>query len=74
MTEKVSKQVETSPTLERRRVKYTVEDVRQLVVASAALQSCVRFGGNGWPVIAHVEPCASLKNTSRATWKGLNRE
>ena len=27
---KVSKQVETSPTLERRRAKYTVEDVRQL--------------------------------------------
>ena len=30
MAEKVSKQVETSPTLERRRAKYTVEDVRQL--------------------------------------------
>ena len=30
MEEKVSKQVETSPTLERRRAKYTVEDVRQL--------------------------------------------
>jgi excisionase family DNA binding protein len=27
---KVSKQVETSPTLERKRAKYTVEDVRQL--------------------------------------------
>ena len=30
MEEKVSKQVETSPTLERKRAKYTVEDVRQL--------------------------------------------
>jgi len=28
--EKVLKQVETSPTLERKRAKYTVEDVRQL--------------------------------------------
>ena len=30
MEEKVSKQVETSPTLDRKRAKYTVEDVRQL--------------------------------------------
>ena len=30
MAEKVSKQVETSPQLERKRAKYTVEDVRQL--------------------------------------------
>jgi hypothetical protein len=30
MEEKVSKQVVTSPTLERKRAKYTVEDVRQL--------------------------------------------
>jgi hypothetical protein len=30
MAEKISKQVETSPTLERRRAKYTVEDVRTL--------------------------------------------
>ena len=30
MTEKVLKQIETSPTLERKRAKYTVEDVRQL--------------------------------------------
>ena len=30
MEEKVSKQVDTSPTLERKRAKYTVEDVRQL--------------------------------------------
>ena len=30
MEEKVSKQVDTSPTLERKRVKYTVEDVMQL--------------------------------------------
>jgi len=30
MEEKVSKQVENSPTLERKRAKYTVEDVRQL--------------------------------------------
>jgi len=30
MEEKVSKQVETSPTLERKRAKYTVEDVMQL--------------------------------------------
>lgn len=30
MEEKVSKQVETSPTLERKRAKYTVEDVRLL--------------------------------------------
>jgi len=28
--EKPSKQIETSPTLERKRAKYTVEDVRQL--------------------------------------------
>jgi len=30
MEEKVSKKVETSPTLERKRAKYTVEDVRRL--------------------------------------------
>ena len=30
MVEKVSKQVETSPTLDRKRAKYRVEDVRQL--------------------------------------------
>lgn len=30
MEEKISKQVETSPTLERKRAKYTVEDVRLL--------------------------------------------
>ena len=30
MTEKASKQIETSQTLERKRAKYTVEDVRQL--------------------------------------------
>ena len=30
MDEKISKQVETSPKLERKRAKYTVEDVRQL--------------------------------------------
>lgn len=30
MEEKTSKQLETSPTLERKRAKYTVEDVRQL--------------------------------------------
>ncbi len=30
MEEMVSKHLETSPTLERRRAKYTVEDVRQL--------------------------------------------
>ena len=30
MKEQVSKQVETSPTLERKRAKYTVEDVRKL--------------------------------------------
>ena len=30
MEEKVSNQIETSPTLERKRAKYTVEDVRQL--------------------------------------------
>ena len=30
MAEKVSKQLEISPTLERKRAKYTVEDVRRL--------------------------------------------
>jgi len=30
MKEKPSKQIETSPTLERKQAKYTVEDVRQL--------------------------------------------
>ena len=30
MKEQVSKQAETSPTLERKRAKYTVEDVRKL--------------------------------------------
>jgi hypothetical protein len=30
MEERLYKQVETSPTLERKRAKYTVEDVRQL--------------------------------------------
>ena len=30
MEEKIPKQLETSPTLERKRAKYTVEDVRQL--------------------------------------------
>ena len=31
MEEKVSKQVETSPTLERKRAKYTVQDVQKLL-------------------------------------------
>jgi hypothetical protein len=30
MEEKIPKQLETNPTLERKRAKYTVEDVRQI--------------------------------------------
>ena len=68
------KQVETSPTLERKRAKYTVEDVRQLCGGISRSTVMREFDVNGWPVIAHVERFAFLKNTSRGTWKRLNKE
>ena len=73
MEEKPSKQIETSATLESKRsTPLTMSD--SFAVVFPALQWCVKFDVNGWPVIAHVERFAFLKNTSRGTWKRLNKE
>jgi hypothetical protein len=68
-----SKELQISLNLERKRAKYTVEDVQQLCGGISRSTVIVRSDVNDWPVTAHVERCASLKNTSRDIWRELLR-